>query len=111
MDRVYHSVPDNLFIYCHTHSSLLLHLPSVISLKSSLLLLQKFLTESLSTDPVQIHIIAFSHLYCMFLFLFGLLIFTVKLKYNNNRVYRSYYKDDYVADQCVSRKSNSEHFN
>jgi hypothetical protein len=39
----------------------------------------------------------------MFLFLFGLLFFVEILKYTNSKVYHSYYTDDYVADQCVSR--------
>jgi hypothetical protein len=57
------------------------------------------------------HLPLYSHQYCMFLFLFGLLIFIVKLKYTNNRVYHSYYRDDNIADQCISLRSNSEHFN
>jgi hypothetical protein len=36
-------------------------------------------------------------------FLFGLLIFPVKLKYTNNRIYCSYCRDKNIADQCVSR--------
>jgi hypothetical protein len=51
-----------------------------------------------------------SHQYCNF-FLFGLLIFAIKLKYTNSRVYYSYCKDKNVANQCVSRRSNPEHFN
>jgi hypothetical protein len=113
MDRVLNSVLDNLFIYYQTPNSLLFFLPPAIFLKSSLLLLQKFLTESVSFDrsSPDPYLALFSHLYCMFLFLFGLLFSAVKLKYNNSRVYYSYCRYDYVADQCVLRRSNSEHFN
>jgi hypothetical protein len=92
---------------------ILLHLYLVISSKSLLLLLQEFQTESVSFDrsSQNPYLPLSSHQYCMFLFLFGLLFFTVKLKYTNCRVYYSYCRDDNIADQCITRKSNPEHFN
>jgi hypothetical protein len=94
---------NNLFIYYHTPSSLLLHLSIVISSKLSLLLLQEVPTESIffdrsSPDPYSL---LSCHQYCIFLFLFGLLFFAIKLKYTNSRIYRSYCRDDNVADQCI----------
>jgi hypothetical protein len=67
---------------------------------------------SFSTDPEPIHIHHFrlTNIVCFF-FLFGLLFFTVKLKYNSSRVYCSYCRDENVADQCVLRRLNPEHFN
>jgi hypothetical protein len=76
-----------------------------------LLLLQEFLTESVSFDrsgPDPYLVLSFL---IYIVYFFGLLIFAVKLKYTNSRVYCSYCRDDYVAEQCVSRMSNHEHFN
>jgi hypothetical protein len=113
MDRILNSVSDNLFIYYHTPNNFILLLPPAISLKSSLLLLQELPTKSVSFDrsSQDSYLTLTSHLYCMFLFLFGLLIFAEKLKYTDNRVYCSYCRDDYVAVRCVSQRSNPEHFN
>jgi hypothetical protein len=107
IDRALNSVINNLFIYHHTSSILLFLLPSTIFSKSSLLLLDEIPIEIVSFDRSNpdLYLALSSHLYCIFLFLFRRLIFAVKLKYINSRVYRSYYRDDYVADQCVSRKS------
>jgi hypothetical protein len=88
-------------------------LQPTISSKSSLLLLQELPTEKLFFDrsgadsysPLP------SHQHCKFFFLFGLLFVAIKLKYTNSRVYYSYSRDENVADQYVSRRSNPEHFN
>jgi hypothetical protein len=37
--------------------------------------------------------------------------FYCKIKYTNSRVYYSYCRDENIADQCVSQRSNPEHFN
>jgi hypothetical protein len=88
MDRVLNSMLDNLFIYYHTPSRLILLLPSVISSKSLLLLLQEVLIGSVFFDrsSQNLYLTLSYYLYCMFLFLFELLIFTVKLKYTNSRL-------------------------
>jgi hypothetical protein len=66
---------------------------------------------SFSTDPkpIQIHHSRLTNIVSFFLF--GLLFFALKLKYTNSSVYCSYCRDENIADQCVSRRSNSEHFN
>jgi hypothetical protein len=113
MDIVLNSIPDNLFIYYHAPNSFLIFLPPIISSKSSLLLLQEHPTQNVSFDrsSPNSYLALSSHIYYMFLFLFGLLIFAIKLKYTKSRVYRSYYRDDYITDQYISRRSNPEHFN
>jgi hypothetical protein len=60
-----------------------------------------------SIDSVPIHIRHSLLINIVSFFLFGLLFFVEKLKYTNGRVYHSYCINDNVADQCVSRKSNS----
>jgi hypothetical protein len=105
--------PSIMLLY-NTSSTFLLHLPSAnISSKSSLLLLQELPTGNLFFDRSRADLYSSlsSHQCCKFFFLFGLLIFAVKLKYANSRVYRSYCRDKNVADQCVSRRSNLENFN
>jgi hypothetical protein len=82
MDRVLNSVSYNLFIYYLTSSNFLFLFPQIISSESSLLSLQEFSIESVpsdrfSSDP---YLALSSHLYCMFLFLFGLFIFGYKIK-------------------------------
>jgi hypothetical protein len=112
MNQVLNSIPNNLFIYYHTPSNLLLHLPPVISSICHCYCCMSFqLKVSFDISSPDPYLELFSHLYCMFLFLFELLIFTVKLKYTNNSVYCSYCRDDYLVDQCVSWRSNLEHFN
>jgi hypothetical protein len=67
-----------------------------------LLLLQELPTESVFFDRSRSDSYSplFSHQYCKFFFLFGLLIFVVKLKYTNSRVYRLYCRDENIVDQC-----------
>jgi hypothetical protein len=66
---------------------------------------------SFSTDPEPIHIHHSRLTNIVSFFLFGLLFFAVKLKYTNSRVNCSYCRDENVADQCVSRRTNPKHFN
>jgi hypothetical protein len=111
-DRVLNSVPTFCYYIAHLSPLSFIFLQPTISLKLSLLLLQEVPTRNLffnrsragSYSPLS------SHQHYNF-FLFQLLIFAVKLKYTNRRVYRLYCRDENVADQCVSRRSNPEHFN
>jgi hypothetical protein len=110
-DRVLNSVPAFCYYIAHPVSFSFIFLQPTISSKSLLLLLQELPIEIyFLTDPelIRIH---HSHLINIVFFLFRLLIFTVKLKYTNRRVYPSYCRDENIVDQCVSRRSNSEHFN
>jgi hypothetical protein len=110
-DRVLNSVPTFCYYIAHPAPFSFMFLQPIISSKSSLLLLQELPTGNLFFDRSRADPYSplSSHQHCNF-FLFRLLIFAVKLKYTNIRVYRSYCRDDNVADQCVSRRSNPEHF-
>jgi hypothetical protein len=87
MDRVLNSISNNLFIYYHAPNNFLIFLSPAISLKLSLLLLQEIPTDSISFDRFNPdpYLALSSHLYCIFLFLFRLLFFDVKLKYINSK--------------------------
>jgi hypothetical protein len=106
-DRILNSVSASWYYIVHAIHFSFIFFQLIISSKSSLLLLQEFPTESVffnryRADPYS----SFSsHQYYNF-FLFGLLVFVIKLKYNNSIVYRSYCRDENVVDQCVSRRSN-----
>jgi hypothetical protein len=103
----------NIILLYSTPSTFLLHLPSVNHFfKIAIVTVArasnwKFIFRQIQVRSVFTTLVS-STLYVFFLF--GLLIFAVKLKYTNNRVYRSYCRDENVADQCVSRRSNLENF-
>jgi hypothetical protein len=77
-----------------------------------LLLLQEFPIESVfrQIQSKSVFSIFFSSIWHIFISILTI-IFYWKLNYTNNRVYCSYYRDDYVVAQCVSRRTNPEHFN
>jgi hypothetical protein len=111
--QILNSVPTFCYYIAHPAPFSFIILQPTISSKSSLLLLQELSTGNLFFDRSRADPYSpfSSHQHCNIFFLFRLLIFAVKLKYTNGRVYRSYYRDENVADQCVSRRSNPEHFN
>jgi hypothetical protein len=111
-DRVLNLVPAFCYYIAHPAHFSFIFLQSTISSKTPLLLLQELPTGNLFFDRSRANSYSplLSHQHCNF-FLFRLLIFVVKLKHTNSRVYRSYCRDENIADQCVSRMSNPEHFN
>jgi hypothetical protein len=64
-----------------------------------------------STDPEPIRIHRSRLINIVKFFSIWTIKFCYKIKYNNSRVYCSYCTDENVADQCVSQRSNLEHFN
>jgi hypothetical protein len=87
-DRVLNSVPAFCYYIAHPVPFSFIFLQPTISSKSSLLLLQELPTENLFFDRSRAdpYLPLLSHQHCNF-FLFRLLIFAVKLKHTNCRVY------------------------
>jgi hypothetical protein len=112
-DRVLNSVPVFCYYIAHSTPFSFIFLQPTFSSKSPCCYCCKIFQLEIyfSTDPEPIRIHHSRLINIVIFFLFRLLIFAVKLKYTNSRVYRSYCRDENVADQCVSRRSNPEHFN
>jgi hypothetical protein len=105
-NRILNSVPASCYYIAHPVHFFFIFFQLTISLKSLLLLLQELLTGNLFFDRSRAD--PYSPLSSHQRFKF---FFSIKLKYTNSRVYRSYCRDENIADQCVSRRSNLENFN
>jgi hypothetical protein len=113
LDRVLNSVSTFCYYIAHPAHFSFMFLQPIISSKSLLLLFYELPIEKLffnrsRADPYSP---LSSHQYCKFLFSIWTINFCCKIKYTNSKGYCSYCTYENVVDQCVSRKSNLEHFN
>jgi hypothetical protein len=111
-DRVLNSVSASCYYIAHPAHFSFIFIQSTISSKSSLLVLQELPTKNLffNRSRADLYSPLSSHQHCKF-FSIWTINFCCKIKYTNSKAYCSYCRDKNIADQCVSRRSNPEHFN